>query len=398
MNKAPESVVKSQTETDRDRPFDSLVVGAGIIGLAIGRELAVAGASVAIVDRGPVPGPDATDVAAGMLAPVGELDFGEPELLRMNLASASMYPELCEVLTEETGIETGYRRSGGLHVAPDADEAAVHRRMLELQVESGLDSRWLGPGEARELEPALSPSIHGAVFATEDGSVDPRLLAGALEESARRAGAVVLRGVEVESLIEEAGRVEGVLLADGSRLRAGDTVVACGAESGRLAWLEPDLRPPVRPVKGQVVELAGDPTEPVCERAVVSERVYVVPRPDGRVIVGATVEERGWDRSVTAGGIHELLREAYRVLPETGELEFLRASAGFRPGTPDNLPIVGRAARRGLALATGHYRNGVLLAALTGRAVASMLSSGHDQAPQMEGADPARFGTRTGVI
>ena len=389
--------MNTKTEEDRSQTVDVLVVGGGIIGLAIARELVVGGASVAVVDRAATRGPDATDVAAGMLAPVGELDFGEPDLLKMNLASAAIYPELSETLTAETGIDTGYRSAGGLHVAPDSDEAAVHRRMLELQLESGLDSRWLGPGQARDLEPALSPSIRGAVFATDDGSVDPRSLARALEESATRSGAVVRRESEIESLIDHAGRVEGVRLIDGSEIRTGEVVLACGAETGRLAWLEPELRPPVRPVKGQVVELAGDPEDPVCHRAVVSERVYVVPRPDGRLIVGATVEERGWDRAVTAGGVHELLREAYRVLPEVGELEFLRASAGFRPGTPDNLPIVGRTALPGLSLATGHYRNGVLLAPLTGRAVAGMLSDGLDRAPGMQEADPARFRTRTGV-
>jgi glycine oxidase len=389
--------MKIETETERTEAFDALVIGAGIVGLAIARELAAGGRSVAVLDRGSVRGPDATDVAAGMLAPVGELDFGEPDLLKMNLESASIYPGLCEVLADETGIDTGYRRSGGLHVAPDADEAAVHRRMLDLQVESGLDSRWLGPGQARELEPALSPSIHGAVFAADDGSVDPRLMAEALEQSATRSGAIVRRGVEVESLVTVAGSVEGVRLTDSSEIRAAETVVCCGAETGRLEWLDPELRPPVRPVKGQVVELAGDPGDPVCQRAIVSERVYVVPRPDGRLIVGATVEERGWDRAVTAGGVHELLREAYRFLPEIGELELLRAVAGFRPGTPDNLPIVGRTAQPGLSVATGHYRNGVLLAPLTGRAVASMLSSGQDRAPGMEDAAPERFRSRTGV-
>lgn len=390
--------MSSQTETDRSGPFDLLVVGGGIVGLAVAREAAAAGASVALVDREVVRGGDATDVAAGMLAPVGELDFGEPGLLKMNLDSASLYPDLCVELSSETGIETGYRRSGGLHVAPDADEAAVHRRMLELQVESGLDSRWLGPGRARELEPALSPSIHGAVFAADDGSVDPRMMALALEESATRSGAVLLRGREIASLLLEDDRARGVRLADGPEILADETVLSCGAETGRLSWLEPDLRPPIRPVKGQVLELAGDPGDPICHRAIVSERVYVVPRPDGRVIVGATVEEKGWDRTVTAGGVHELLREAYRVLPDVAELEFLRASAGFRPGTPDNLPIVGRTVCSGLSLATGHYRNGVLLAPLTGRAVAGMLADGLDQAPGMEAADPGRFRSRAGVV
>jgi glycine oxidase len=177
----------------------------------------------------------------------------------------------------------------------------------------------------------------------------------------------------VEALISK-DRLEGVRLQSGEELRAGNTVLANGAWAGTSEWLPEGARPPVRPVKGQIVALRGPAEDPVCERIVASERVYVVPRGDGRLIVGATVEERGFDITVTAGGVHELLREAYRLLPEIAELELLECSAGVRPGTPDNLPLIGPGAIEGLVLATGHYRNGVLLAPLTADRVAAILA------------------------
>jgi glycine oxidase len=376
-------------------PFDVVVVGGGIIGLAIAREAAVACATVALVDRDLERGADATQVAAGMLAPVGEHEFGERDLLPMNLASAALYPDLIGQLESATGLSTGYRRDGGIHVALDGDEAAVLERMVSLQEESGLEPRRLTPSQAREEEPGLSSAVRSGVLAPGDGSVDPRLLASALEADAVSRGAVVLREVPVTGLVRQAGRVVGVETAGGP-IAAGTVVLATGAEAGRLPWLEPVESPPVRPVKGQVVELRAGEGPPPCLRAVVTERVYVVPRPDGRIVVGATVEEQGWDREVTFGGVFEMLREAYRVLPDLAESSFTGARAGFRPGTPDNLPIVGPAPTPGLVLATGHYRNGVLLAPLTGVAVARMIADGLDRAPGMEAADPARFRVTAG--
>ena len=372
-----------------------MVAGGGIVGLAIAREMASAGVQVALFDRDREKGADATQVAAGMLAPVGEHEFGEQALLPMNLASAELFPGLAAELEEATGIPTGYRRDGGLHVALDSDEAAVLERMASLQEESGLEPRRLTPSQAREVEPGLSPSVRSAVLAPGDGAVDPRLLANALEADAVSRGADVFRDSPIRGLVRVDGGVTGVETSDGP-VEAGTVVVAAGAETGRLEWLEPDELPPVRPVKGQVVELRAPEVGPVASRPVVTERVYVVPRPDGRIVVGATVEERGWDCEVTAGGVHEMLREAYRVLPELAEAAFIGARAGFRPGTPDNLPVVGRTATPGLALASGHYRNGILLAPLTGKAVARMVVEGLDEAPEMEAAEPGRFPVEVG--
>jgi glycine oxidase len=199
----------------------------------------------------------------------------------------------------------------------------------------------------------------------------------------------VRAGSEVHGLLMDGERVAGATVSGGRRHPAGAVVAAAGAWSG-IDWLPEEARPPVRPVKGQILTLRGAAASPVAGRIVVTERVYLVPRADGRLVAGATVEELGFDTTVTAGGVHELLREAYRALPDIAELELERAVAGLRPGTPDNAPIVGRSAVEGLILATGHYRNGVLLAPLTAAGVAAMLAD--DAIPaELEVADPGRF-------
>lgn len=371
------------------------MVGGGLIGLATAFELDRRGVDAIVLEAAPEVGRAASWVAAGMLAPVGELDFGEPELLRLNLASADLYPGFVESVEAASGIEVDYGRAGGLHVALDRDEAEALKRVLELQLRLGLESEWLGPAACREIEPGLHPGLNGAIVADGDGMVDPRALTGALEIALERREVPVLTSTEVTGLELADGLTAGVRLADGSSITAGTVVAAGGAESGRAAWLPEGDRPPVRPVKGQVVELRGDPRDPVCRHILASERSYIVPRADGRVVVGATVEEMGFDTSVTAGGVHELLRESYRLLPEIAELGFIGATAGLRPGTPDNLPVVGPTAIPGLILATGHYRNGILLAPITAVSVAAMVESGAGPGDAADGpiaaATPSRF-------
>ena len=212
------------------------------------------------------------------------------------------------------------------------------------------------------------------MIAPGEGSIDPRALCAALLAALREQAVEVRAGTEVSEAVIEEGRIAGVRTAGGETLRAASVVLACGAWSGRARWLPEDARPPVRPVKGQILELRapGGAPAPV-GRIVASERVYMVPRGDGRLIVGATVEERGFDTAVTAGGVHELLREAYRLLPEVAEMELVEAMAGLRPGTPDNMPVVGPGALDGLILATGHHRNGILLAPLAAARVVDAL-------------------------
>ena len=355
------------------RGFDVVVVGGGVIGLSCAWRLAQAGARVAVLERGE-PGGGATRVAAGMLAPVGELTFGEPELLELTLAAARLYPDFVAELEAATGENTGYERLGALHVALDRDEAAQLRRVHDLQRSLELEAEWLAPRRCRELEPGLTPSFHGGVLAAGEAAVDPRALTRVLAVAMAGEGGEVRTGTEVVDGIFAGERLAGVRVADGEEVYADAVVLASGAWSGATSWLPEDARPPVRPVKGQVLELRGRGQEPVASHILASERIYLVPRADGRLIVGATVEEMGFDTTVTAGGVHELLREAYRLLPDIAEMELLGVTAGLRPGTPDNLPLVGPGALAGLVLATGHFRNGILLAPLAAEAIADLLT------------------------
>ena len=368
--------------------YDVVVVGAGAIGLACAWRAAQRGLDVCVLERGE-PGAGASSVAAGMLVPVTEVDFGEDALLRLKLASADLFPAFAAEIEEATGLETGYRRDGALYVALDRDEAEALQRLHELQRSLGLEAEWLLPSRCREFEPGLSPACAGGILASGDGQVDPRALVEALAAAARNASARVVAGAEVVRALMARGRIEGVETADGSRYAAAQVVLACGCWSGSAPWLPEAARPPVRPVKGQVVHLRG-PAGAVAERPVHTEWVYVVPRGDGRVVLGATVEEQGFDDSVTAGAVLELLREAYRVLPEVAELEWVGARAGLRPGTPDNAPLIGRGALEGLVLATGHYRNGILLAPATAEAVAAVVA-GEEPDPVASGFAPDRF-------
>jgi glycine oxidase len=370
--------------------YDAVFVGGGVIGLCCAWRAAQRGARVAVLERAEPPA-GATDVAAGMLAPVGELTFGEPELLELTLASARLYPEFVAELEAASGESTGYARQGALHVALDRDEAAQLRRVHDLQRSLGLEAQWLAPRRCRELEPGLTPSFNGGVLAPGEASIDPRRLAKALAAALAAAGGELRTGCEVVAGIFEGERLVGVGTAAAEEFRADKVVLANGAWSGATDWLPDHARPPVRPVKGEVLELRGRDGAPApAERILASERVYLVPREDGRLIVGATVEERGFDTTVSAGGILELLREAYRLLPDVAEMELVGSLAGLRPGTPDNLPLIGPGAIEGLLLASGHFRNGILLAPLTGDAIASLLG-GEPPPERVAVANPARL-------
>ena len=376
----------SPAGTNQSERADVLVVGAGAIGLACAWRAAQRGLRVRVLERDE-PGAGASGVAAGMLAPVGEATWGEDRLLAAALASHGAWPAFAAELAEATGLDSGYIAGGALHVALDRDEAAELRRRHELMAELGLEAEWLGAGECRALEPGLHPALHGGVHAPHEAGVDPAALVRALRAACEAAGVELRTGAEAIESIVDGERLTGVATADGVRHEAGWTVLAAGAWSG-AGWLPQSARPPVRPVKGQILTLRGEPAP--AGRIVVTERVYLVPRADGRVIAGATVEELGFDTRVTAGGVHELLREAYRVLPDVAELELERAVAGLRPGTPDNAPLVGPGALAGLFLATGHFRNGILLAPLTAEGVAAGLT-GEEMPAELAVADPARF-------
>ncbi|MGW3989290.1 glycine oxidase ThiO [Streptomyces sp. NPDC004830] len=357
---------------------DVLVVGGGIIGLVTAWRAAQRGFATAVVD--PEPGGGAAQVAAGMLAAVTELHYGEQTLLGLNLASARRYPEFAAELTELTGHDLGYRRSGTLAVALDADDRAHLRELHALQQQSGLDSQWLSGRECRRLEPMLAPGVRGGLRVDGDHQIDPRRLAAALVTACERAG-VVLHRAWAERLTVARDRAAGVVTDDGTVLGAGQVVLAAGSLSGRLAGVPDEVLPPVRPVKGQVVRLTmparHGPFLSRTVRAVVrGSHVYLVPRESGELVIGATSEELGWDTTVTAGGVYELLRDAHELVPGITELPLTETRAGLRPGSPDNAPLLGPTALDGLLLATGHHRNGVLLTPVTGDVLAHALATG----------------------
>ena len=355
---------------------DVVVVGGGIAGLTSAWRAAQRGAKVVLLERGELAG-EASRAAAGMLAPAAEADLGERALLELGLRAAAAWPAFAQELGD-----VGYRRCGTLMLARDDDEAAALERELGFRAQLGVELTRLRPSQARRLEPALAPTLRLALEAPDDHVADPRLLAPALADAARRAGAVLRTGTEVTAV--RAGEVD---LAGGDTIHAGDVVVAAGAWAGELAGI------PVRPLKGQILRLR-DPEGPgLLERVVRWDGGYLVPRGTGRYVLGATMEDKGFDTTVTAGAVWELLRDASELVPGVLELELAETFAGLRPTTPDNTPVIGRSDRTGLVLAAGHHRNGVLLASITGDLVADALAGAAPE-PALQ---PDRFAVREAV-
>ena len=364
--------------------YDVIVVGGGVIGLSSAWHCARRGMKVALFD--PAPGSGASSVAAGMLAPVTEAHYGEESLLRLNLAAAAEYPRFVGELETDAGRSAGYVACGTMIVAKDSDEVAALDELRRFQESLGLEVSPLGRRELRGLEPALTPRVRAGLYVEGDHQVDNRALGAALVAACRSRG-VDLRESRVERVLVSDGRARGVMLEGGEEAVARLVLLAAGCWSGSELGLPDQVVPPVRPVKGEVVHLRG---EPLIRRNVRSGDVYLVPRPDGRLVVGATMEEKGFDRRVTAGAVLELLREAYEVLPGIVELEVTETVAGLRPGTPDNAPILGASALEGLVIASGHHRSGILLAGISGRLIAELIDSGAE--PElMSDFSPLRF-------
>jgi glycine oxidase len=371
---------------------DVIVAGGGVIGTAIAWRAAMAGLGVVLVD--PEHGDAASLVAAGMLAPVSEALFGEGALLRVNLLALERFPSFAAELEEATGHRVGLRSEGTLAIAYDAGDYAALMRLTAFRRSAGLDAEELDSRACRKLESFLTPDVHGGVLFAGDWSVDNRRYAAALRAAAAAAKVHLVRDRVTEVLIRD-GQARGVRLADGDEIGSTQVVVAAGSASGTVAGLPAELRAAVRPVKGQLLRLRHpDGMPPVLAhtiRATVrGADVYLVPRADGEVIVGATQEERGPDRTVTAGAVHDLLHDAMSVLPVTSELILAEACAGLRPGTPDNGPIVGGFGVDGLLLATGHYRNGILMSPVTADAVVACLT-GQPPAAEWAPFTPGRF-------
>jgi glycine oxidase len=348
---------------------DVAVVGGGAIGLAIAWRARIRGLSVSLLERDRI-GRGTSYVAAGMLAPNAEAAPAEEPLLELGLQSARDYAAFAAELADAAGLESvGLARCGTLMVARDADEAGALERSLQLRRHWGLAVERLRPSEARRLEPGLAPALRLALDVPDDHAIDPRALTAALARAATRAGADIREGAPVAGLQIGDDRVTGVALADGTRVPAANVVIAAGAWSEQIDGVPAAARVPVSPVKGQILRL-HDPAGPgLLTRVVRMGPSYIVPRGDGRYVIGATQEERGFDTTVTAGAAFELLRDASELVPGVSELVIDEFSAGLRPGTPDNLPVIGPSPVPGLHWAVGHRRGGILLAPVTAELV-----------------------------
>jgi glycine oxidase len=346
------------------------VIGGGINGLAIAWRLTQAGCAVDVYDSGAI-GPGtrgATWAAGGMLAASIEAEPGEEALTALCLESQQQWPAFRDELEAASGISVGYRDEGIMVVATNRDEAAALRHHFDYQIGLGLKLEWLTPADARRREPHLGRNIAAAVHSPGDHQVENRDVLRALVVAAERAGVRLHAHTPVEALATAGGQAKGVRIA-GEVHTADAVVLAAGAWSGGLAGVPPEARPPVRPLKGQMLALQMDPAAPILTHTIWAPTTYLIPRLDGRLLIGATVEERGFDDTITAGGLLALLDTAWRALPTIEELPVVEQWVGFRPTSRDDAPIFGPTSVEGLFLATGHHRNGILLAPLTADAV-----------------------------
>ena len=348
-----------------------VIIGAGVIGLGIAWRLAQR-ATVTVFDRGKA-GAGASHAAAGMLAACCEAEPGEETLVMLGRESQKRWPAFAEELEQASGIDVELRREGTLVLALTADDQATIAHHLEFQRRLDLPLEWLSAAATRAREPRLAGKIAGALFSPQDHQVDNRKLAQALRIAAERAGVNIHEHQPVKELAVRGGQARGVVLEDGTSVAADIVVLAAGAWSRAIGGLPPDRRPPVRPIKGQMLALRMDPADPLLTHVLWAPGAYLVPRRDGRLIVGATVEEKGFDTTVTAGGLLTLLEAAWRAIPAVEELPVDEIWVGHRPGSRDDAPILGAGPLDGLFYATGHHRNGILLAPVTADAMARLI-------------------------
>ena len=351
------------------------IIGAGVIGLAIAWRLAARGTPVRVFDRGAA-GAGASHAAAGMLAACAEAEPGEEALVALGRESQARWPAFAAELLAASGIDVELRPEGTLLLALTADDQARLTHQLVFQQKLGLPLQWISAADTRRREPHLAGKLAGAVFSPEDTQVDNRKLVAALRVAAEAAGVRLSEYQPVRAISSRSGRVDGIILDDGTKVPADVVVLAAGAWTRSIEGVEAKLRPPVRPIKGQMLALRMDPAAPLLSHVVWAPGAYLVPRRDGRLLVGATVEEKGYDTSLTAGGILTLLEAAWRAVPAIEELPVDEMWVGHRPGSRDDAPILGAGPMDGLIYATGHHRNGILLAPITADAIARLVLDG----------------------
>jgi len=351
------------------------IIGGGVVGLGIAWRLASRGAFVEVFDRGAA-GAGATHAAAGMLAACAEAEPGEEALIALGRESQARWPSFAAELLQASGIDVELRTEGTLVVALTADDQARLHHQLVFQHKLSLPLQWITPAETRQREPHLAGKLAGAVWSPEDHQVDNRRLASALRIAAEGKGATIREHTPVKEISITGGSADGIILADETKVSTDVVVLAAGAWSRGIAGLPEELRPPVRPIKGQMLALRMNPASPLLNHVVWAPGVYLVPRRNGLLVVGATVEEKAFDTSLTAGGLLTLLEAAWRAVPSVEELPIEEMWVGHRPGSRDDAPILGCGPAEGVIYATGHHRNGILLAPVTADSIARLVLEG----------------------
>ena len=366
---------------------DAIIVGGGTIGLGIGFELVRRGTPTTIFERGTA-GRGTSYQAAGMLAPDAEIEFEEEELYEFNRESLRRWPDFAERVENAGGQSVDYRDEGTLIVADDRDAAEALERLYDFQCEQGLGVEWLTGEEAREIEPFVAPRLSAAVFAPSDHQVDNRRLVDALRTAFETEGGTLHEETPVAAVVPDADR-PAVRTAEGERVEGSRVVVAAGVWSRELDGLTPDAVPPIRPVKGQMIQMRRKRPFDL-QHVVRGPEAYLAPKSDGRVVMGATSEEMGFDTTVTAGGLYDLLEGGWEVVPGIRDLPVDETWAGLRPATRDHAPLLGATAAPGVIMATGHYRHGILLTPITAEEIARLVRSG-ETSDWLQPFSPLRF-------
>lgn len=368
-----------------ERPV--VIVGGGVIGLATGWTLVREGVPVTLFERDRA-GRGTSWLAAGMLAPDAEIGFEERELYNLSRESLRRWPDFAREVEAASGADVDYRDEGTLIVADDRDSAESIRRLYEFQQAQGLDVEWLTGDAAREIEPFLAPRLSAAIFAPSDHQVDNRKLLEALRTAFQQDGGTLHEETPVQAIVPDA-EAPAVTTAEGHRVEASHVVVAAGVWSRQIDGIEPEQRPSVRPVKGQMMELQMKRPFGL-EHVVRGPDAYLAPKSSGRLLIGATSEEMGFDTTVTAGGLYDLLEGAWEVVPGIYDLPMNDTWAGLRPASRDHAPVLGAAPAPGVVYATGHYRHGVLLTPVTAQEIARLVRTG-ETSRWLEPFSPCRF-------
>src|SRR5229473_2775994 len=346
------------------KTFDVAIAGGGLIGGSIALELAQAGLRVAVFDQAD-PGREASWAGAGILSPAPESAATIP-IVPLAKASMALYPQFVENVEEISGQNVGFRPKGTLQALFSRDAARELSTVIALHHGLGLKAEPIRADDARELEPALNPELEAAVLRPEEASVDNRALTRAVLDAARKSGAEVFAGRKVTSIWRDGERCAGLIFAEeDEKVSAKWTIIAAGSFSARIAGAEGYA--PVKPAKGQMAALRSNDVE--IGRVLWSDKIYLVPRNDGRILAGATVEYVGFDKTVTAGGLEKILSPAIELAPDLARARVEETWAGLRPDSPDHLPILGPTDVDGLLMATGHFRSGILLTPITARLV-----------------------------